>query len=460
MHDGVIFIDAAMRVTQWNHGAERLTGVAESTVLERLWQPSLLKIRNEKGDPLSPEDCPVTCAIRSGVQSLRRLTICGRNQLPISADSHTIPVVAGDGTSLGAIMILHDASPETSLEERCQSLHEKATKDLMTQVANRAEFDRVHETFVKHHQQEQVPCSLIICDLDRFKRVNDTFGHQAGDDAIRSLATLMKNSCRPGDLVARYGGEEFVLLAADCDNATATRRAESIRKALAHFPQPKLDGQSITASFGVTEVQPGDTAETMLRRADRALLKAKDKGRNMVIQLGTGTGSGSEDSESKSRFRKQKTATPDLVVARDLTTPAPIKVVIEKLRGFVADHQAKIVTIDRNRVEMEISDGSVPSRRWGARPVAFCVELTFSEESLEKPPSHGVKARTITRTRIHVAIQPRRKRDRRRPDAADRATKVLLSFQAYLMASIEDPESSTGVLRRVRTILGSWVSKP
>ena len=78
-----------------------------------------------------------------------------------------------------------------------------------------------------------------MCDIDRFKLVNDTYGHQAGDEAIKSLATLLKSACHPGDLVARYGGEEFVMLCADCDNATAARRAEQIRKALSRLPQPK-----------------------------------------------------------------------------------------------------------------------------------------------------------------------------------------------------------------------------
>ena len=137
----------------------------------------------------------------------------------------------------GAILLLHDASSEISLEQRCQSLPDKATRDPLTQVANRAEFDRVHAMFVAAHQQQQVPCSLLMCDLDRFKLVNDTYGHQAGDEAIKSLAALLKGACRPGDLVARYGGEEFVVLLADCDNATACRRAEQIRKALSpDFP--------------------------------------------------------------------------------------------------------------------------------------------------------------------------------------------------------------------------------
>ena len=161
-------------------------------------------------------------------------------------------------------------------------------------MANRAEFDRVHAMFVATHQQQQVPCSLLMCDLDRFKLVNDNYGHQAGDDVIKSLASLLKSSCRPGDLVARYGGEEFVVLCADCDNASAARRARQVCKSLGQLSQPRMGGRAVTVSIGVTEVQPGDTPETMLRRADRALLMAKAAGRNTVIQLGTGIGSEAE----------------------------------------------------------------------------------------------------------------------------------------------------------------------
>ena len=198
----------------------------------------------------------------------------------MAVDAHAIPVVDKQGVTQGAVLLFHDASSELSLEQRCQRLHEKATKDPLTQVANRAEFDRVHEMFVAAHQQQRVPCSLLMCDLDHFKLVNDRYGHQAGDDAIKSLAGLLRSSCRPGDLVARYGGEEFVVLCADCDNASAARRAEQIRKSLGQLAQPKMNGRSVTVSFGVTEIQPGDTPETMLRRADRALLMAKANGRN------------------------------------------------------------------------------------------------------------------------------------------------------------------------------------
>ena len=121
------------------------------------------------------------------------------------------------------------------------------------------------------------------------------------------MATLLKGACRPGDLVARYGGEEFVMLCADCDNAAAARRAEQVRKALGQMQQPKMEGRSVTASFGVTEIQPGDTPETMLRRADRALLMAKSKGRNVVVQLGSGGGEEPAEPKRSSWFERAST---------------------------------------------------------------------------------------------------------------------------------------------------------
>ncbi len=270
MHDAVIFVDCHMRIIQWNRGAERLTGIAAAGVVERTWSPGLVEMRDDAtGRPIEAE-CPVAYCIHSGVQSLRRLLVAGRNGRPIAVDVHTVPVMTADGAICGATMLLHDASSETSLEERCQNLHERATKDPLTRVANRAEFDRTHQLFVKAHFEHQLPCSMIMCDLDHFKSINDTYGHQAGDDVLRFFGGLLARECRTGDLVARYGGEEFVVLCADCNNATAAGRAESLRKTFSEIPQPSLNHDVVTASFGVTEIQPGDSPASMLRRADRA----------------------------------------------------------------------------------------------------------------------------------------------------------------------------------------------
>jgi len=457
MYDAVVFVDENLTIKLWNHGAERLTAVSSSSVCQRRWLPELLDMQNEKGEFIPEADCPVAWAISSGVQSLRRLTIWGRTGRPVSVDTHAIPVLADDGTTLGAVLLLHDASSEISLEERCQSLHEKATKDPLTQVANRAEFDRVHEMFVAAHLQQQVPCSLIICDLDHFKQVNDTYGHQAGDDVIRSMATLMKNSCRPGDLVARYGGEEFVVLCANCDTAAVTERAEQIRKSISQLPQARMAGRPVTASFGVTEIQPGDTAETMLRRADRALLEAKAQGRNTVVQLGTG--SHKQEQAPGKRFWGRGPARHELLLEQDLLTPVPIKVAVEKLRGFVADHEAKITEISGNKIQLQIDDSCSNQRRRRAdRPVTFTLDLRLEEETFEKSQSEEPAERGNSRTKIHVSISPKKNRDRRRADVLDRARQVLISFRSYLMAT-EDGPPVQGVLRRAKCILTPWLMK-
>ena len=431
MHDAAVFVDAALRVTFWNHGAERLTGISGSSMIHRQWSSALLAMLNEKGDVLPSDDCPVISAVTSGVQSLRRLTISGRSGKPMAVDTHTIPVVSSDGTNLGAILLLHDASSETSLEKRFRNLQVKATKDPMTQVANRAEFDRALEMFVNAHKQHQVPCSLIICDLDKFKEVNDTFGHQAGDEVIKLLAMLLKNSCRPGDFAARYGGEEFVMLCADCDNATVARRAERIRKALADTVQPALIGRAVTASFGVTEIQPGDTPETMLRRADRALLMAKAKGRNVVVQLGIGSG-GEEETEADT------SSTQEAGIQQTLVSPVPVSVAIEKLRGFVADHQAEVKSTDSEVVKLGVDIHAPQARRRADRLVQFSIDLRLEEQLVQRSTTNNHELGTISRTRVFVKIVPKKDREGRRSDDRAYCQQILRSLQSYLMATAEE----------------------
>lgn len=450
MYDAVVFVDAASRVILWNRGAERLTGISGASIRSQLWHPLLLGVCDEKGQPVAESDCPVYTAIRCGVQSLRRLSILGRRQQPVAVDLHAIPVIDQKGVTHGAVMVFHDASSETSLEQRCQNLHEKATKDPLTQVANRAEFDRVHAMFVSTHQQQQVPCSMLMCDLDRFKLVNDNYGHQAGDDVIKSLASLLKSSCRPGDLVARYGGEEFVVLCADCDNASAVRRARQVCKSLSQIAQPKMGGRSVTVSIGVTEVQPGDTPETMLRRADRALLMAKAAGRNTVIQLGMGIGD-AELARPGSLLRKSVRSN-DLF-EQHLVTPVPVKMAVEKLRGFVADHQARIIAVNGNQVRMEISDrvaGRI--RRLTDRPSALCLDVQMEEEP-------AVTEAGMTRTKIKVTVSTRETRNRRQSEVMSRARELLISFRSYLMAAECEHSPSSAVMNRVKRMLTPWLAR-
>ena len=430
MHDGVVFVDRGLQIQRWNRGVERLTGIVADSVLLKLWSPSLTNMCDVRGEPMQDADCPVRQTIHTGVQTLRRLCLTGREGKRLTVDCHVVPVIGSNGTILGASMLLHDASSESTLEERVQDLHEQATHDPLTQLGNRAEFDRLLDQFVREHLSRAIPCSLIICDLDHFKSINDRFGHQAGDEAIISFARLMQRMCRAGDLVARYGGEEFVMLCADCDIGTATGRAEELRRELSEIQLSMLGGKSITASFGVTELQRGDTPETMLCRADRGLLQAKSMGRDRVVQLGSGM-QGDEKTARQGWIRSWfHSGPPDVLLERTLVTPVPLKVAAEKLKGFVADHHAEISAIEEDHILLKVDGQYDPLlRRRVERSVALIIELEFTEnhaiEGDDQSPVH---------TTAHVTIRPKRNRDRRKRDAIERARQLLVSLKSYLIA--------------------------
>jgi hypothetical protein len=247
------------------------------------------------------------------------------------------------------------------------------------------------------------------------------------------------------------------VLCADCDNAAAARRAEQVRKSLGELAQAKMEGRTVTVSFGVTEIQPGDTPETMLRRADRALLMAKAKGRNVVVQLGSG--SSGETVETRPAAWARAAARPKETLEQELITPVPVRIAIEKLRGFVADHRARIASIDGNRVQLEIDGrGAGRLRRLTDRLRGLRIDLCFEEERLQGDGGGQASAAGgTTRTKIKIVISPRTNRDRRRSEAMAQAREVLMSFRSYLMAAEEGTLPPAGPLQRVARILAPWL---
>lgn len=441
LHDAVVFVDRQRIISHWNVGAERLTGVGSSAAVGKVFTPTLLDIADDAGRLLSDTDCPISETIDTGLQQLGRYTLVGRNGKRATVEMHTVPIDDDSGVDLGVAVMLRDVTSEQTLEDRCQALRAQSTKDPMTQVANRAEFDRMLASFVDAHQATGLPCSLIMADIDRFKSINDTYGHQAGDAAIITFAKLLKSMCRSGDLVARYGGEEFAILCADCNNATAARRAETIRKRLSETPHNELGGKRITASFGVTELQNGDTPETMLRRADRGLFQAKDQGRNQVVQLGNGMSETTKDKPSWfARWFGFGPKGNGRVIESHLVTKVPVALAVEKLKGFVADRNAKILKAGLNHLRLQVSDRVVTGKDGSTRPVEFVVDLSLAEAHVDRTNAHGFAKGKYVETTIDVVITTKRDRDRRGGKAADRGRLLLGNLKSYLMANeVEQP---------------------
>ena len=160
-----------------------------------------------------------------------------------------------------------------------------AMKDGLTGLNNR----RFMEAFLKAQTERCIgagkPLSLLIADIDHFKSINDTWGHDGGDAVLRELANRLRRDTRAGDIACRLGGEEFVVVMPDTDLATAGLIGERLRYAVASSPFSVPAGVSIdvTLSVGLTALQPGDTPQSLMKRADVALYLAKNKGRNRVV---------------------------------------------------------------------------------------------------------------------------------------------------------------------------------
>jgi len=166
-------------------------------------------------------------------------------------------------------------------EKRITShLREDASTDELTQLGNRRAFQVAISGLLARRRVEDAVVSLLMLDLDRFKSFNDTFGHVAGDGALRRVGQLLRSALRPGDVAARFGGEEFAVLLPGIDGERAVLVAERIRR---DFHVADWPDRALTASIGVAQCQAGDDEATLLARADRAMYAGKAGGRDRVV---------------------------------------------------------------------------------------------------------------------------------------------------------------------------------
>ncbi len=177
-------------------------------------------------------------------------------------------------------------SAEEKLKEQAALVERHATAartDALTGLANRRAFDEEMHYCLERHRKAGETFSVVMFDVDHFKKFNDTYGHQAGDDVLRLMGELLRQAARKGDTVARYGGEEFALILPRTAVNEAKLRAERVRHKIAEHGF-QCDGQQlrITSSLGLAQVAQGDSVTNLIDRADAALYASKESGRNCV----------------------------------------------------------------------------------------------------------------------------------------------------------------------------------
>ena len=164
-----------------------------------------------------------------------------------------------------------------------EALRVQATHDSLTGLKNRGMIYERLCVEAARSAREHTPLGIVILDIDRFKLINDTYGHAAGDSVLRELSHRFRESIRPYDTVGRYGGEEFLVLLPGCDSSNTIKQAERFRRMLAEMPIRHNESDfKVTASFGATIWVPGIAPDILVQTADEALYVAKNGGRNRV----------------------------------------------------------------------------------------------------------------------------------------------------------------------------------
>lgn len=166
------------------------------------------------------------------------------------------------------------------LEEKNHELARLATIDPLTGLLNRRSFLEQGHRCLNESLRYATPCCLAMLDIDHFKAINDRFGHETGDSVLQEIACRIKAQLRTPDQLGRWGGEEFTLLLPQTDITSGVHLVERLRQAIA--AAPFATATTVTASFGITAFNPGDTLETLCKRADQALYMAKGAGRNRI----------------------------------------------------------------------------------------------------------------------------------------------------------------------------------
>ncbi len=287
LYDGFYMVDSDRRFVIWNCGAERLLGYAPHAMANHTWSSRTLKQATSEGQPLSDRECPLNLVMEAGRPLTNIMKWQHANGSWVDAEAQTVPLIGRDGELQGVAEIFRDLSRTSRRPLEYRELKLAASRDALTSLANRGELETQLTLLVNEYAQKgnAEPFSMIFLDIDHFKSVNDTYGHSAGDQVLIETARLMQHETYSGELVGRYGGEEFVILCPATNLEQAKKRAERLRQTIARKEIAQISGNNITSSFGVTQVEAGDSVASLLRRADRALYISKETGRNRSTTL-------------------------------------------------------------------------------------------------------------------------------------------------------------------------------
>ncbi|OFW62112.1 MAG: hypothetical protein A2133_05425 [Actinobacteria bacterium RBG_16_64_13] len=279
--DGVYFCDRDKRVTYWNRGAERITGYSAEQLRGSSCSDGILMHVDDRGAALCNKGCPLSGTLADGLPRETQAYLHHRSGHRIPVLLRTSAIIGPGGEVEGVVETFTDNSDLVAALRRVDELSTQTETDPLTGIGNRRSMEVKLDASLNECCRLGGTAGVLFVDIDHFKKVNDTYGHEVGDRVLKMVAETLKHNIRVSDDVARWGGEEFLALLHRIGKKSLAASAEKLRMLVASSFL-EIDGVRlhVTISLGATLVKPEDTAQTLVARADELLYKSKSEGRN------------------------------------------------------------------------------------------------------------------------------------------------------------------------------------
>lgn len=282
LYDGVYFVDCDRKILYWNKGAENITGYTSSEVIGKQCSDNISQV-NDNGVQLCMTTCPLAKTVADSMP--REINLYIRHK-----KGHRVPVLArtttlhdSQGQIVGAIEIFSDNSPRLAITHRIKELEKMALLDPLTELANRRYIESNMQIKLSEMRRYSRPFGILFMDIDHFKKVNDLHGHDIGDKVLVMVANTFVKNVRGSDIIGRWGGKEFLAIIPNVNEEQLYLTANKLRVLVEQSGFSVDSGiVQVTVSIGAALVQPKDTIETLLERADKLLYYSKINGRNRV----------------------------------------------------------------------------------------------------------------------------------------------------------------------------------
>jgi len=283
LYDGVYFVDRSRLITYWNKGAERITGYGAQDVLGKFCHANILDHVTDDGSHLCANGCPLMATIQDGEPRESQVHLRHADGYRVPVLVRTTPMYDDQNRIIGAVEVFSNNQSLLKMKERVNELEKDVFFDAMTRVGNRKLLELKIGTALHEYHQENIPFGLLFLDVDNFKSINDTHGHDEGDRVLQGIAANLTCHLRGTDVCGRWGGEEFVVLLQNVNAESLAQIAEKLRALIASsvisIKEHKI---SVTVSTGAVLVREKDTLDSLIKRADRLMYRSKQGGRNRI----------------------------------------------------------------------------------------------------------------------------------------------------------------------------------